>query len=186
MICFPVFFSSSPLAEYAILSVAAFATAVHLILHVIDNRMTGAWQGKATAIMLLEFFSEVGFLNPNTSPYPLAGRIAPPAGRKLLFQENSWYTSWRLISTKLAISIGKECSRQYPWPIRNYKLINWKTLSITSCNLYRRTGKVLRKILDQWEQRNLPSIRPCYLVFTDAMSRYLSVILKYRLSILIS
>ncbi|CAN0429077.1 unnamed protein product, partial [Laminaria digitata] len=47
------------LAEYAILSVAAFATSVHLLLHVIDSRMTGAWHGKATAIMLLEFFSEV-------------------------------------------------------------------------------------------------------------------------------
>ena len=49
------------MAEYAILSVAAFATAVHLILHVIDSQMTGAWHGKATVIMLLEFFSEVGF-----------------------------------------------------------------------------------------------------------------------------
>lgn len=46
-------------AEYAILSIAAFSTAVHLVLHVVDSRMEGAWHGKATWIMLLEFFSEV-------------------------------------------------------------------------------------------------------------------------------
>eukprot|EP00903_Cladosiphon_okamuranus_P020911 g19203.t1 len=45
--------------EYAILSIAAFSTAVHLVLHVVDSRMEGAWHGKATWIMLLEFFSEV-------------------------------------------------------------------------------------------------------------------------------
>ncbi|CAM9905053.1 unnamed protein product, partial [Ectocarpus fasciculatus] len=45
--------------EYAILSIAAFSTAVHLLLHVVDNRMEGAWHAKATWVMLLEFFSEV-------------------------------------------------------------------------------------------------------------------------------
>lgn len=45
--------------EYAILSIAAFSTAVHLFLHVVDSRMEGAWHGKATWTMLLEFFSEV-------------------------------------------------------------------------------------------------------------------------------
>lgn len=47
-------------SEYAILSIAAFSTAVHLLLHVVDNRMEGAWHAKATWVMLLEFFSEVG------------------------------------------------------------------------------------------------------------------------------
>ncbi|CAM9391609.1 unnamed protein product, partial [Scytosiphon promiscuus] len=45
--------------EYAILSIAAFSTAVHMVLHVVDSRMEGAWHGKATWTMLLEFFSEV-------------------------------------------------------------------------------------------------------------------------------
>lgn len=45
--------------EYAILSIAAFSTAAHLVLHVMDSRMEGAWHAKATWIMLLEFFSEV-------------------------------------------------------------------------------------------------------------------------------
>ncbi|CAM9756025.1 unnamed protein product [Ascophyllum nodosum] len=45
--------------EFAILSVAAISTLVHLVLHVIDTRMSGAWHGKSTCTMLLEFFSEV-------------------------------------------------------------------------------------------------------------------------------
>ncbi len=57
VVSYPYFCPS--LAEYAILSIAAFSTAVHLVLHVIDSRMEGAWHGKATWTMLLEFFSEV-------------------------------------------------------------------------------------------------------------------------------
>lgn len=77
------------LAEYAILSVAAFATSVHLILHIIDSRMTGAWHGKATAILLLEFFSEVGFFfspKPYLWPASLAERNAVVPGK---IRENS-------------------------------------------------------------------------------------------------
>ena len=48
-----------PPEEFAILSVAAISTLVHLVLHVIDTRMSGAWHGKSTCTMLLEFFSEV-------------------------------------------------------------------------------------------------------------------------------
>lgn len=53
-------FCAGVASEYAILSIAAFSTAMHLLLHVVDNRMEGAWHAKATWVMLLEFFSEVG------------------------------------------------------------------------------------------------------------------------------
>lgn len=68
--------------EYAILSIAAFSTAVHLVLHVVDSRMEGAWHGKATWIMLLEFFSEVYFQVSHKRRSP------PPA----LFAHDSFLT----------------------------------------------------------------------------------------------
>lgn len=73
-------------AEYAILSIAAFSTAVHLVLHVIDSRMEGAWHGKATWTMLLEFFSEVKPCNPNFFPL-------------LLLPCSAWEGFWCLFRT---------------------------------------------------------------------------------------
>ena len=58
-------------AEFAILSLSAAATAVKFALHIVDSNMAGAWHGKTMWIMLLEFFSEVGFGDEHQNPAPL-------------------------------------------------------------------------------------------------------------------